>query len=123
MAYWFNDNIRFEEKYSRPNRLIMGLRYWSPEKTIQSYIFLNENITTPTYEIEKNDETRLRKTASFLNTHPTIKEYPIRVYLAQSEGNKLEKLRAKYPNWQFELNSVDRNVFHISTPNDKRLYF
>lgn len=121
MGYWFNSHVRFEEKYSRPNRLVVGFNYSDGNNTRQSYIFLNQNVTIPTYGIKTTDTSNLESLVFTLETTPELSDYKKRVYVAKYDSDTYDFLEIKYPAWQITVNGNNEHVIQIDLPKDKKL--
>mgnify|MGYP001574846330 CR=1 FL=1 len=54
-------NVQFEQKQSRTNRLIVNVRYPTEEDVGESYFFLKQDVTVPTYAFDRAKEKDRKK--------------------------------------------------------------
>ena len=121
MGYWFNSHARFEGKESRQNRLVLGFNYSDDNKTRQTYIFLNQNVTIPTRSIKAENTINLESLAETLETTSELSSHSKTVYIAKYDSESEELFRIKYPAWEVKVNDENEHIIQISLSNDPHL--
>ena len=119
--YWYVDYAGFEQKQSRANRLIIGLRRWSPEGTKRAQLFLKQNIKVPTKLIHRENKEKLREIAEAWRDNPDIHKHKLTIHLSEHDAAHIDALKKKYPGLDVQIRQGDFDVFQMTIPYDRNL--
>jgi len=122
--YWYVDFVKFEEKESRANRLILGLRKKDGNETRRAQVFVNQKIKIPTWAIHRTEKEQLADIAQSWRESTELKKHELSVFLSEFDANvpaRVESLRNRYPGINIKYNWGGFNVFQLEAPNDPNL--
>src|SRR3989344_64878 len=119
--YWYVDYAGFEQKQSRANRLIVGLRRWSPEGTRRAYLFLRQDVKVPTKLIHRKNREKLTKIAQTWRDNPDLHKHKLTIHLSEHDAAHIDALKKKYLGLDVQIRPGDFDVFQMTVPYERGL--